>query len=111
MTSQNNLNLRKYHTVFFEIGLIASLLIFIVAMKADFTGKQKPVDFSSEDEVVTIQQVPRTEIKKQQPTPADPVIKAKVPIDDPIEKLTQKPPAKIESQPKEEIFVTVEQEP
>ena len=70
--------------------------------------------------MVTIQQVPRTEVKKQQPAPADPVIKAKVPIDDPIiddldidinvdpiEKLTQKPSAKIESQPKEEIFVAL----
>lgn len=48
------INLRKYYTVFLEIGIVTALLIFIVAMKADLPREKATVDFSHEKEIVTI---------------------------------------------------------
>lgn len=117
-------DVHKHHTIFLEIGLIASLLIFIIAMKADLPGKQNTVDFSNEKEIVNIQPVPRTEIKHNPPVPPTPQVMPvepkDIPVNDPIidnldpESITNYKPIqlpKIKNDPNEQIFVAVEQEP
>lgn len=128
MAEQKNtrLDLRTYYTIFMELGLIASILIFIIAMKADFPGKKNTVDFSTENEVViTLQDVPQTEIKHKPTPPVSPDIMPTEPGDEPIidepkiEDLNSEsffedsrmtlPDTK--DDPDEDIFMVVEQEP
>ena len=128
MAEQKNtrLDLRTYYTIFMELGLIASILIFIIAMKADFPGKKNTVDFSTENEVViTLQDVPQTQIKHKPTPPGSPDIMPTEPGDEPIidepkiEDLNSEsffedsrmtlPDTK--DDPDEDIFMVVEQEP
>lgn len=128
MAEQKNtrLDLRTYYTIFMELGLIASILIFIIAMKADFPGKKNTVDFSTENEVViTLQDIPQTEIKHKPAPPVSPDIMPTEPGDEPIidepkiEDLNSEsffedsrmtlPDTK--DDPDEDIFMVVEQEP
>lgn len=118
-------DLKKYHTIFLELGLIASILIFTIAMKADLPGKKLTVDFSNEKEVpITIRDVPQTEARTQPAVPPAPDIMPTEPSDDPIIdapqiKLNNEPffddatmvIPDIKNDPDEDIYMVVEQEP
>lgn len=123
---RTNADLRKYYTLFLEVGLIAVLLIFIVAMKMDFRSKQQKVDLTQEQEVVKMEDVIQTKQEETPPPPPRPVVPVAVPNDEVIEEqninlnadinldqpLEMPPPPKQEKKKDEEdFFVAVEQMP
>lgn len=118
-------DLRKYYTVFWEIGLVVVLLIFIIAMKVDLRGGESNIDLTQEQEVVDMKEVVQTQQKKTPPPPPPPQVPVEVPNDEVIddqnidfsseldlnEPLPAPPPQKSEGDTEEKIFVAVEQEP
>jgi len=118
-------DLREYYTVFMELGLIAVLLIFIVAMKMEFVSKQKNVDLTEKQEVVKMEDVIQTKQEKTPPPPPRPQVPVEVPNDEVIEEqninlnadlnldqpLEMPPPPKQEKKEEEDFFVAVEQMP
>ena len=118
-------DLRKYYTVFLQLGLVAVLLVFIVAMKMDFTSKKQNVDLVEEQEVVEMEEVIQTQQQKTPPPPPKPQVPVEVPDDEIIEdqeinldadmnlneKLDMPPPPKEDEGGEEDFFVAVEQMP
>ncbi|MCW9707874.1 energy transducer TonB [Fodinibius salsisoli] len=119
-------DLRKYYTVFLQLGIIAVLLLFIVAMKMEFVSEQKEVDLVEEQEVVEMEEVIQTKQKKTPPPPPKPQVPVEVPNDEIIEDqeinldadmnfnepLDMPPPPKeAEEEEEEDFFVAVEQMP
>lgn len=117
-------DLRKYYTVFLEIGLVAVLLIFIVAMKVEFTSDRGDVDLTEEQEVVEMEEIVQTEQQEKPPPPPRPQVPVEVPndeiiedqdidldadmnLDDPLDM----PPPPQEEEEEEDFFVAVEQMP
>lgn len=122
---QTKADLRKYYTLFLEIGLIAVLLIFIVAMKVDFKAVKQTGNFIQEQEVIKMEEVVQTKQTERPPPPPRPPVPVEVPNDEIIEdeildidaelNFDQKlelPPAPPEAkQQEEDFFVAVEQMP
>jgi len=119
-------DLRQYYNVFLELGLVAVLLIFIVAMKMNFTSNQKKVDLTEKQEVVKMEDVIQTKQKEEPPPPPRPQVPVEVPNDEIIqdqnininadinldEPLDMPPPPKQKKEDKgEDFFVAVEQMP
>lgn len=119
-------DLRKYYTVFLQLGLVAVLLLFIVAMKMEFVSEQKEQDLIEEQEVVEMEEVIQTKQKKTPPPPPKPQVPVEVPNDEIIEDqeinldadmnmnepLDMPPPPKeAEEEDEEDFFVAVEQMP
>lgn len=120
-----NADLRKYHALFLEVGLIAALMIFIVAMKIDLQPKDRVVKFTEQQEVVTMEDIVQTKQIERPPPPPRPPVPVEVPNDEIIEdeileidaefnidEAIELPPAP--EQPKEEeedFFIAVEQMP
>ncbi|MGD8427990.1 MAG: energy transducer TonB [Balneolaceae bacterium] len=119
-------DLRKYYTLFLEIGMIAVLLIFIVAMKMDFRSEQKKVDLTQEQEVVKMEEVIQTKQIEKPPPPPRPPVPVEVPNDEIIEDeilninaeldLDEEmdlppPPPESKKEEEEDFFVAVEQMP
>lgn len=117
-------DLRKYYTVFLEIGLVAVLLIFIVAMKVEFISDRGDVDLTEEQEVVEMEEIVQTEQQEKPPPPPRPQVPVEVPndeivedqdidinadmnLDDPLDM----PPPPEEEEEEEDFFVAVEQMP
>jgi len=119
-------DLRKYYTLFLEIGLIAVLLIFIVAMKMDFRSKKEKVDLTQQQEVVKMEDVIQTKQVEKPPPPPRPPVPVAVPNDEIIKDeilninaeidLDEKmelppPPQQQKKEDEEDFFVAVEQMP
>ncbi|HKK44037.1 MAG TPA: energy transducer TonB [Balneolaceae bacterium] len=119
-------DLQKYYNIFLEFGLVAVLLIFIVAMKMNFTSNQKKVDLTQEQEVVKMENVIQTKQKETPPPPPRPQVPVAVPNDqviedqninitadfNPDEPLEMPPPPKeAKEDDSEDFFVAVEQMP
>lgn len=116
-------DLRKYYTVFMELGLVVVLLIFIVAMKVDFASEKQKVDLIDEQEVVKMEDVIQTKQKETPPPPPRPQVPVEVPNDEIIEdqnldisadinmdeplQMPEEPP----SDDEEDFFVAVENMP
>lgn len=117
-------DLRKYYTVFLEIGLVVVLLIFIVAMKVEFVSQQGDVDLTEEQEVVEMEEIVQTEQEEKPPPPPRPQVPVEVPndeiledqeinldadmnLDDPLDM----PPPPEEEEEEEDFFVAVEEMP
>lgn len=118
-------DLKKYYTVFLELGLIAALLIFIAAAKVNLQTEKSDVDLTSEQEVVEMEEIVQTkQIEKPPPPPRPPVpvevpndeliedqvinIDAELTFDDPLE---LPPPPKGDDDGDEDFFVVVENMP
>ena len=121
---------KKYYTIFFELGVICSLLIFIVATKIQLQPSTE-VDTRTFDkqEIVTVEETIQTEQPERPPAPPVPRVPVAVPnseiIEDEIlsidadfsynEPLDIPPPPKeVEMEEKEEeedFFIAVEQMP
>lgn len=120
-----NADLRTYYTLFLELGLIAVLLIFIVAMKVDLKTEKNASNLIQEQEIIKMEDVIQTDQTERPPPPPRPQIPVEVPNDEIIENeildidaelsLDQKldlPPAPPEEEEEEEdFFVAVEQMP
>ncbi|MBN2731844.1 MAG: TonB family protein [Balneolaceae bacterium] len=118
-------DLRKYYTVFWEIGLVVVLLIFIIAMKVDLRGGENNIDLTEEQEVVKMKEVVQTQQKKKPPPPPQPQVPVEVPNDKVIdevdinldseldldEPLPEPPQQKSEGDKEEDFFVAVEDQP
>ena len=120
-----NADLRNYHTLFLQSGLIAVLLIFIVAMKVDLQPGEKKMTFIEKQEIVKMEDIIQTKQIERPPPPPRPPVPVEVPndeiiedevldisaefdIDDPIDL----PPApKEEVEQEEDFFLAVEQMP
>jgi protein TonB len=119
-------DLRKYYTVFLQLGIVAVLLLFIVAMKMDFVSEKQNTDLVEEQEVVEMEEVIQTEQQKTPPPPPKPQVPVEVPNDEIIEDQEinldadmnmnepldmPAPPEQAEEEDEEEFFVAVEQMP
>ncbi len=118
-------DLRKYHTLFLEIGLIAVLLIFIVAMRVDFYPKEKKIIFTQQQEIFQMEDVIQTKQVDRPPPPPQPPVPIEVPNDKIIEEeildfsadlnfdeqLELPPPPEEALEEEEDFFVAVEQMP
>ncbi len=118
-------DLRKYYTVFLQLGLVAVLLLFIVAMKVEFVANNPDSDLTEEQEVVEMEEVIQTEQEETPPPPPEPQVPVEVPNDEIVEDqeinldadmnmnepLDMPPPPEEEEEEEEDFFVAVEQMP
>ena len=123
-------DLRKYYTLMLEIGLILSLLIFIALMRVPLkSAASEELAFTTQDEIVKMEEIEQTEQEKQPPPPPRPQVPVAVPNDEIIEEevlnidadleideaidLPPPPAEKKETKEQEEenFFVVVEQMP
>ncbi|SHF17816.1 outer membrane transport energization protein TonB [Fodinibius roseus] len=118
-------DLRKYYTVFLQLGLVAVLLLFIVAMKVDLRSEQQDTDLTEEQEVVEMEEVIQTQQQEQPPPPPKPQVPVEVPNDEIIEDqdinldadmnlnepMDMPPPPEEKEEEEEDFFVAVEQMP
>ncbi|MDZ7683052.1 MAG: energy transducer TonB [Fodinibius sp.] len=118
-------DLRKYHTLFLECGLIAVLLVFIVAMKVDLRVNNEKVAFIEQQEVIKMEEIIQTKQIERPPPPPSPPVPVEVPNDEIIEdevldinaefdldQPIELPPAPKEAPEQEEdFFLAVEQMP
>lgn len=122
---QPKADLRKYYTIFFELGLIVTLLVFIVAAKVNLTGNQQVIDFTEEQEIVQMEEVIQTKQEEKPPPPPRPPVPVEVPNDEILEDeildinadldlgqaLDLPPPPPEEEEEEEDFFIAVEQMP
>lgn len=127
---QNKSNLEKYYNLFLEIGLILSLLLFVVLMNIpirETAGRE--LVLADQQEIISIEEVEQTRQEERPPPPPRPTAPVEVPNDEVIEEQVlnidaeldlsdevQLPPPpdveeKKEKDPDEDFFVIVEQMP
>jgi len=122
--------LQKYYGIIYEIALILSLVIFLVAFKVRLKPEEHKIEQVQKQEAVKMEDVEQTKQQNQPPPPPRPQVPVEVPNDEIVQeqsfdlnteldldqKLTLPPPPKQEEtkekkEEEEEIFVIVEQEP
>jgi len=121
-----DVDLRKYYSLFLEIGLILVLLIFIMAVKVRLTPPDVTADLTEEQEIIKMEDIIQTEHPEKPPPPPRPPVPIEVPNDEVIEDqildidaeltldqpLDLPPPPEEEAEEQEEdFFVVVEQMP
>jgi protein TonB len=117
-------DLRKYYTIFLQLGIIAVLLIFIVAMKVEFISEKQEVDLIDEQEVTEMEDIIQTKQEEKPPPPPPPEVPVEVPNDEIIEDQNininadinldeplEMPPPPDEKEEEEEFFMVVEDMP
>jgi len=117
-------DLRQYYTVFLELGLVAVLIIFIVAMKVDFRSAAEDTNLIEEQEVVEMEEIERTKQEEKPPPPPRPQVPVEVPNDEIVEdqeinldaelnfdEPLDMPPPPEEEEEEEDFFVVVENMP
>jgi len=77
-----NADLKKFYLIFLETGIIITLLLFILAVKIDFTVTSRQLDLSMEQEAVQIEEIIQTEQPEKPPTVPRPVVPVAVPNDE-----------------------------
>lgn len=75
-------NLSNYYHIFLEIGLILTLVIFIVLTRIDFTTASAEFYTLQETEVVEMEEIIRTEQLESPPPPPRPPVPVTVPNDE-----------------------------
>ncbi|MFH5833552.1 energy transducer TonB [Halalkalibaculum sp. DA3122] len=121
-----NADLKKYYTVFLEIGLIITLVASIAAVKIDFRSEVKDVDLTEEQEIVEMEEVIQTKQIEKPPPPPRPPVPVEVPNDEVLEDQVidlnaeldldapldmPPPPPDQEEEEEEDFFVVVENMP
>lgn len=123
-------NIKKYYTLLLEVGLILSLLIFIALMRVPLkSGEGEELVFTTQDEIVKMEEIEQTEQEKRPPPPPRPQVPVAVPNNEIIEEevlnidaefnideeLELPPPpqkqTEEETEEEEDFFVVVEQMP
>jgi periplasmic protein TonB len=117
-------DLRKYYTVFLQIGLLATLVIFIVAVNVDWTGAETEEYALDEQEVIEMEEIIQTEHIETPPPPPRPPVPQEVPDDEIIEDTDfdidaemrldgplDLPPPPQEDEEEEDFFTVVENMP
>lgn len=123
-------DLRKYYTIFFEVGLIVTLMVFIGLTRINFApGEDREFVLQTQD-VIEMEEIIQTEQKQMVPPPPRPPVPVAVPNDVIIEDVEisinaeldlsdagylPPPPKKegkvAEEETEEDFFVAVEQMP
>lgn len=80
-------DLKKWRVLFFEIGLIISLLIFLAAFKIEFKVNKKLTIPKEYKEPFRVEDIPVTQKKKTPPAPLKPSVFQPLPDDTPLEDL------------------------
>jgi len=119
-------DLRNYHTVFLEIGLLITLVIFIVAVRLDLTSQGAEEVVLDEQEVVEMEEIIQTRQIETPPPPPKQPVPVEVPNDEIIEDVDidlggdldlggsldmPPPPPPAEEEEEEDFFVVVEEMP
>lgn len=119
-------DLRSYYTVFWQIGLLITLVIFIIAVKVEWTGATTEDYVLDEQEVVEMEEIIQTQHIETPPPPPRPPVPQEVPNDEIIDDIDFQidaeltlsgpldlppPPEQDEEEPEEDFFVVVEQMP
>lgn len=117
-------DLKKYYTIFLELGLIAALVVFIAAVKIDFRAEVRNIDLTEEQEVVEMEEIIQTKQIEKPPPPPRPPVPVEVPNDEILEDEIinldaeldldaplDMPPAPPPADDEEDFFVVVEQMP
>ena len=123
-----NKDLKKYYNLFFEIGVIVTLVVFLVAFTVKLPKKQQTTNLVEQQEIVKMEEVEQTTQKEKPPPPPRPQVPVEVPNDEVIQdepinlnteldmdtRLELPPPPKEEKKQngeEDEIFIVVEQQP
>lgn len=86
---KKSLDLRSYYTIFFELGLVGALSIFIIATNIRLTpGDDNYRPLVTDQEIVAMKDVVRTEQQELPPPPPPPQVPVEVPNDRVIEEQT-----------------------
>jgi periplasmic protein TonB len=118
-------DLRNYYTVFLELGLLVTLIIFIIAVRIDITSLAPEEYVIDEQEVVEMEEIIQTRQIETPPPPPRPPVPVEVPNDEIIEdvdidisadwdmggSLDMPPPPQEEEEEEEDFFVVVEDMP
>jgi protein TonB len=123
-------DLRKYYTIFFEVGLIITLTVFIGLTRINFDPADEQDFVLETQDVIEMEEIIRTEQQEMVPPPPRPPVPVEVPNDVIIEDIDISidaelelsntgylpPPPKpkkeaVEEEPEEDFFIAVEQMP
>lgn len=80
-------DLRRYYTVILELGLLLTLVIFLVAVKVEFRGEPPTEIVLNEQEIVEMEEVIQTRQIETPPPPPRPPVPVEVPNDEIIEEI------------------------
>lgn len=80
-----NADLKRYYTIFIEVGAIITLLALLAAFKVDLRDKKENVQLTQEQEVVQMEEVVQTKQVQKPPPPPRPPVPVEVPNDEIIE--------------------------
>ena len=119
-------DLRNYYTVFWELGLLVTLVICIIAVRVDITGAETEEYVLEEQEIVEMEEIIQTRQIETPPPPPRPPVPVEVPNDEIIEDVDidisadldfgstldmPPPPPPAEDEEEEDFFVVVEDMP
>lgn len=119
-------DLRNYYTVFWELGLLVTLVIFIIAVRVEFTGDGPEEYVLDEQEIVEMEEIIQTRQIETPPPPPRPPVPVEVPNDEIIDDVDidisadldfggqlsmPPPPPPAEEEEEEDFFVVVEDMP
>ncbi len=74
-------DLRKYYTIFFQIGLIVTLMVFIGLTRINISSSEKSDFILAEQEVVEMEEIIQTKQQPPVPPPPRPPVPVAVPND------------------------------
>jgi periplasmic protein TonB len=119
-------DLRNYYTVFWELGLLVTLVIFIIAVRVDISGAETEEYVLDEQEIVEMEEIIQTRQIETPPPPPRPPVPVEVPNDEIIDDVDidisadldfggqlsmPPPPPPAEDDDEEDFFVVVEDMP
>jgi protein TonB len=122
-------DIKLYYSIYFETGLIVSLLTMIALFNMDLEIKEQSIDLKERSEIISIEEIVQTEQINKPPPPPRPPVPIEVPNDVIVEEIDlnmdasldvkdaleiPKAPPKNSSKVEEEvpeIFIAVEQMP
>lgn len=120
-------DLRKYYTIFMELGIIVTLLGMLGLFRAELRSGKVDSDMTTKQETVKMEEVVQTEQEKKPPAPPKPQTPVEVPNDEIIEdsninldaeinmnrqaELPPPPKSEDEEEEENEVFMVVEHMP
>lgn len=119
-------DLKNYYTVFLELGLLITLVIFIIAVRIDLTSLGPEEIVLEEQEIVEMEEIIQTRQMETPPPPPRPPVPVEVPNDEIIEDVNidiggdldlggalslPPPPPPPQEEEEEDFFVVVEEMP
>lgn len=119
-------DLKNYYTVFLELGLLITLVIFIIAVRIDLTSLGPEEIVLEEQEIVEMEEIIQTRQIETPPPPPRPPVPVEVPNDEIIEDVhidiggdldlggalsLPPPPPPPQEEEEEDFFVVVEEMP